>query len=191
MNAIGLLWLGGIVERRLGSAAFAAIVAAGATASVLRGCCWDHTCRQGASSSERPAWSLVYLRQHSCTPFAGNLRKASEGDRRLRRPLLICFIAVTGISCAGRQPRRSSRRLHRRRVDGIDVHLEILSRWKSGRRFQVVSVLVAKCGPIAPDGPSWGRPTESVNTFPSGRHYLIRPSVWRWRAPPGRSRCCR
>jgi rhomboid family protein len=33
MNPFGLLWLGGIVERRLGSAAFEAIVAAGATAS--------------------------------------------------------------------------------------------------------------------------------------------------------------
>jgi membrane associated rhomboid family serine protease len=33
----GLLWLGGIVERKLGSSAFAAIVAAGATASGAAG----------------------------------------------------------------------------------------------------------------------------------------------------------
>src|ERR1700726_4488877 len=37
MNTVGLLWLGGIFERRLGSAAFAAIVAGGAAASGAAG----------------------------------------------------------------------------------------------------------------------------------------------------------
>jgi Rhomboid family len=70
INTVGLVWLGRIVEGRLGSAAFAAIIVAGAAASGAAG-------------------MLAFRRQPA---------QASEGDRRLRRPLLICFIAVTGIS---------------------------------------------------------------------------------------------
>jgi rhomboid protease GluP len=97
-NTVGLLWLGGIVERRLGSTAFAAIVAVGAAASGAAGMLLGHYLPTsgiviGASgvvfSLLAAALMLIFRRQSG---------QASEEDQRLRRPLLICFVAVAGIS---------------------------------------------------------------------------------------------
>jgi rhomboid protease GluP len=98
MNTVGLLWLGGIVERRLGSAAFAAIFAGGAAASgaagMLLGSYLPTTGivigASGVVFGLLAAALMLAFRKHSL--------QVSEGDRRLRRPLLICFIAVIGIS---------------------------------------------------------------------------------------------
>jgi rhomboid protease GluP len=98
INSLGLLWLGGIVERRLGSAAFAAIFAGGAAASGAAGMLLGPYLPTtgiviGASGAVSGLLAVALM-----LAFRKQSLQLSEGDQRLRRPLLICFVAVIGIS---------------------------------------------------------------------------------------------
>ena len=97
VDTVGLLWLGGIVERRLGSAAFATIIIGAAAASGAAGMLLGRfltTSGVAVGSSGvvfgllAAALMLVFVRPSHST----------EADQRLRRPLLICLIALTAIS---------------------------------------------------------------------------------------------
>jgi rhomboid protease GluP len=102
LNTAGLLWLGGIVERRLGPTRFAGIFAGGAVASGIAGMLLGPLLPTtgvaiGASGA-------------ICGLLAGALVLAVRGrggDRRLLTPLLICLIVVIvlslvpGVSLAG------------------------------------------------------------------------------------------
>jgi rhomboid protease GluP len=98
MNTAGLLWLGGIVERRLGSAAFAAIFVGGAAASGAAGMLLGPYLpttgivigASGVVSGLLAAALMLVFRKPSL--------QVSEGDWQLRRSLLICLIGLIGIS---------------------------------------------------------------------------------------------
>jgi membrane associated rhomboid family serine protease len=97
-SAVGLLWLGGIVERRLGSAAFAAIVAAGAAASGTAGMLLGPFLQTTGIAIGASGGVFGLLAAALMLAFRRQPAQAPEGDRRIRRPLLICLIAVTAIS---------------------------------------------------------------------------------------------
>ena len=98
-NAGALVWLGGIVERRMGSAVFAAIAAAGGLASGAAGMLLGRYLPTtgimvGASGVVcgllAAALLLVFVSPRSAP--------ASDEDRRLQRPLLLALLAVAGVS---------------------------------------------------------------------------------------------
>ena len=107
LNTAGLLWLGGLVERRIGTRRFAAIFAGGAVASgsagMLLGPLLPTTgVAVGASGAVFGllAAALVLVFRRETTPGRG-------GDRRLRTPLVIglaigvAISLVPGVSLAG------------------------------------------------------------------------------------------
>jgi len=93
LNTAGLVWLGGIVERRLGTARFAAIFAGGAVASgiaaMLLGPFLPTTgVAIGASGA-------------ICGLLGGALvlvLRGTPADRRLLKPLVICLVVVVAVS---------------------------------------------------------------------------------------------
>jgi rhomboid protease GluP len=98
MNTVGLLWLGGIVERRVGSWAFAAIAAAGAAASGATGMLLGHFLPTTGIAIGASGLVCGLLAAALMLTFREQSAPSLEADRRLRRPLLICLLAVTGIS---------------------------------------------------------------------------------------------
>ncbi len=98
VNTVGLLWLGGIVERRLGSAAFAAIFVGGAAASGAAGMLLGAYLPTTGIVIGASGVVCGLLAAALMLAFRKQPLQVSEGDRRLRRPLLICLIALIGIS---------------------------------------------------------------------------------------------
>jgi rhomboid protease GluP len=98
IDAIGVVWLGGIVERRLGSARFAAIVAAaglasGAAAMLLGPFLPTTGIAIGASGVIFGLFAAALVLVFGRPPA-----QTAARDRRLRKPLVICFIAAAGVS---------------------------------------------------------------------------------------------
>src|SRR5206468_1312609 len=106
LNTAGLVWLGGIVERRLGFMRFASILAAGAIASGVAGMLLGPFLP--TTGIAVGASGAVYGLLAAALMLASqNPPRGLEVDRRLRRPLVICLIAfiaislVPGVSLAG------------------------------------------------------------------------------------------
>jgi membrane associated rhomboid family serine protease len=84
MNTVGLLWLGGILERRLESAAFAAIVAGGAAASGAAGMLLGLYLPTRGIVIGASGVVFGLLAAALMLAFRKQSPQVSEGDRRLR-----------------------------------------------------------------------------------------------------------
>lgn len=98
VNVIGLVWLGGIVERRLGSVALVAIVAAAGVASGTAGMLLGSFLPTTGVAIGASGVIFGLLAAALLLAFRRQSGQGSDGDRRLQRPLLICLIVATGIS---------------------------------------------------------------------------------------------
>ena len=100
LNTAGLLWLGGVVERRLGAARFGAIFAGGAVASGIAGMLLGPLLPTTGVAIGASGAVCGLLAAALLLAFRGTPGRMSDADRRLRRALVICLVAVVAISLA-------------------------------------------------------------------------------------------
>jgi rhomboid protease GluP len=106
-NTAALVWLGGIVESRLGSIAFLAIFACAAIASGIAGMLLGPLLPTTGVAIGASGAIFGLLATALMLAFGSKPSPYPETDRRLRTPLLICAVAVAatsflpGVSLAG------------------------------------------------------------------------------------------
>jgi membrane associated rhomboid family serine protease len=98
MNMAGLIWLGSVVERRLGSARFVAIFAASAVASGIAAMLLGPLLPTTGVAVGASGAIFGLLAAALALVFRGKTTEGGEEDRRLRRPLVIVLVVAVAIS---------------------------------------------------------------------------------------------